>query len=89
MRSQIENFCKEYEYPAEATASLLADFDKIMASEYALMFKRHVDLYNSDDPVFSYDAVLSASKHHICKNMSVKLRTASPLSMTAVSFQCP
>ena len=65
MRSQIEAFCNFYEYPAEATASLLSDYDKIMNSEYATLFQRHVDLYNSDDPLFSYDAVLSVSKNHI------------------------
>lgn len=65
MRSQIERFCNFYEYPAEATASLLSDYDKIMNSEYATLFQRHVDLYNSDSPLFSYDAVLSVSKNHI------------------------
>lgn len=61
MRSQIESFCNFYEYPAEATACLLADFDKIAASEYFPLFKAHVDLYNTDNPCFSYKALLNSS----------------------------
>ena len=68
MRSQIEAFCTLYEYPAEATASLLADFDKLSASEYFPLFKTTVDMYNNDDPCFSYDSLLSYSRNILSRS---------------------
>ena len=35
------------------------------------------------------DSIVCSSIAHIFRNISVKLRTASPRSITAVSFQCP
>ena len=68
MRSQIEAFCNLYEYPAEATASLLADFDKLSATKYFPLFKRYVDMYNEDDPCLSFNSFLSASKNILAKS---------------------
>lgn len=68
MRSQIEAFCKQYDYPVEATASLLADFDKLSATKYFPLFKRYVDMYNEDNPCLSFSSFLSASKNILAKS---------------------
>lgn len=87
MRSQIENFCKEYEYPAEATASLLADFDTLSKSEYFPLFKTHVDMYNNDDPNFSYDALLKSS-YRILNKSGVSQYTIDLLYFICLAKHC-
>ncbi len=66
MRTEIESFCLEYNFPEEATKSLLADFDALEKTEYYSLFKTYVDLYNNDDASFIHqkalDAVRTAAK---------------------------
>lgn len=58
MKAEIKSFCTEYDYPAEAIESLLADFDTLKKTEYYPLFKAYVDLYNNDDASFNYSKVL-------------------------------
>ncbi len=60
MKAQIKSFCLEYDYPEEAIKSLLADFDAIKKTEYYPLFKAYVDMYNDDDPSFSFPKALKA-----------------------------
>ena len=63
-------------------ASLLESGVKIY--EYTPGFV-HAKVFVSD----TRDSVSFSSIPHICKNINVKLFTASPFNITAVSFQCP
>ncbi len=60
MKAQIKSFCMEYDYPEEATKSLLADYDVLKKSEYHSMFKAYVDLYNTDDASYDHSRSLKA-----------------------------
>lgn len=62
MKAHIKSFCTEYDYPAEAIASLLADYDALKATEYYPLFRAYIDLYEQDDASFNHSSALRANQ---------------------------
>ncbi len=87
MREQIQSFLNEHNFPEEAIASLLADFDVLEKSEQYPLFKAYVDMYNTDHSSFDYSLAIGAVKK-IAAAIGVSNYTLELLLFIAFAKHC-
>ena len=63
MRDFIINFCKEYDYPADACSSLVSNYDKLMSKESVRdVFDKYLEEYEKNDRTNFGEFIVLAAK---------------------------
>ncbi len=87
MKAQIKSFCTEFEYPKEATESLLDAYTQLKRTEYYPLFLSYVDLYNNDDASFSHDKALRVTKY-LAEHTKINRYTLDLLLFICMAEHC-
>lgn len=87
MTAQIKSFCTEFDFPHEATETLIETYKQLKATPLHPLFEGHVRLYSEDDASFSYSDALGAIRK-ISDKTGIEGKTLELLFFIRISEHC-